>query len=190
MKRNFIIALLIALFLLASVGGVGYMTSYARDSVSIGDVVLPPRPSPNPKITPAPPASPLPDLPDLSIGLIAYPSEAIIGDRVMFTINLVNPEKIKARGVDVLGLIPDVFDVLDITTTHGDASFNSRSHNVKTSIRPLPPETSVTIIISARVNPQAVIGTTYYTAARVFYGKQPDTRQFFSNWVAVSISGE
>ena len=187
MKRNFLIALIIVLFLLAGVGGIGTMTSYARDSVTIGDVALPPRPSPNPKITPAPPASPLPDL---RIGLSVYPSEAKIGDTVMFTINLVNPEKIKARGVDVLGLIPEEFDVLNITTTHGDASFNSRSHNTRTGIHPLPPETNVTISISAKVNSQAIIGTKYYTAARLSYGKQPNTRQFFSNWAAISISGE
>jgi len=181
MKRNFLFALLIALSLLA---GVGTMTSYARNIVSLEDVVLPPRPSPNPKQTS------VSQLPDLSIEMIAYPSEAKIGDTVVFTINLYNPEKRKARGLDVLGLIPSEFDVLDITTTHGDASFNPSSHNVKTGIRPLPPETSVTITISAKVNSQAVIGTKYYTAARLSYGKQPNTRQFFSNWAAVSISGE
>jgi len=138
---------------------------------------LPPRPEPAP-----PPA-----LAELSLVIFADRSQAQVGDTVNFTIIVYNPS-IKVRGTSVLGLIPKELEVVGVSATQGSANFKPASNIVNVSIGAIQYAETVTITVKTKVIKQAEVGTKYYTSAKINYKNHFLSTQFFSNWLAVTIT--
>jgi uncharacterized repeat protein (TIGR01451 family) len=189
MRRDFVKILSGGIILFSMVCGLSLMSVNAQDTS--GPMDLPTRPTPNVQPSPSPEVKPLPNLPDLSVVVGADRGYAQVGDTVKFTITLSNPDTIKGRGVKLLGLIPPVFDVVEMTTTQGVVSYKAETGRLQVyNFSPLQPNTSVTVTVLVRVNNLAEEGQKYYTAAKVEQGNRPNTKDQFSNWFRLEIGSE
>ena len=85
------------------------------------------------------------------------PSQAYVGDEVIFTINVGNRGDSIATGVRVVDPLPVYLDVLEVTTTKGtfDISPPPPPQTVIVTIGQLAPSEVVTIVIRTRVNENA-----------------------------------
>jgi uncharacterized repeat protein (TIGR01451 family) len=184
MKLKLLIAVLLAFALMWGAVGGEITTGQAFEGHAIRGATLPPRPKPQPVIPPWITAGPPPDI---SIGMQVYPTSAKVGDKLTITITVINPEKEKANGVNVRGLIPAEFDIVAVNSTLGQSRFNSSTQRTQTDIQPLAGNTIVRITIMVKVNAKAQVGAQYYLASRVSYSNHYNTSQKFSNWLAVEI---
>ena len=124
-------------------------------------------------------------LPQIVSTLAASKTEGVISDTVTFAFTITNPDSTTANGVEVVALIPKVFDVVKFTTTKGLIGHNAGSNNVKTTLPTLKPGETVTVTVTARLNASAQVSMTYYIAARVRSGNDCERGQFFTNWLPV-----
>ncbi len=148
---------------------------------------LPPRPTPDIKDPPPPIPQEAPYLPALSITINASPTEVSRGDKIWITATVINPEKTIAKAVKIKINVPAGLDIGDIQTPFGTVVYQPGSEYIQIFVQPYPPNTTLTIRISAAVNPQAVPQQKSYLAARLEYGDERNNKQLFSNWVWLAI---
>ena len=125
---------------------------------------------------------------DLALDIRASQSQVSVGDEILFTITLRSIEPIKGHGLNVLGLIPSVLDVLKVSTTHGLIGYNSGTHLVKAYyVSPIQTNATVTITILTRVSNRAESGEMYYAAAKAEYYDPLKPFGLFSNWSRIMV---
>jgi uncharacterized repeat protein (TIGR01451 family) len=79
-------------------------------------------------------------------------AQAVVGDEVLFTITVLNPNDADIPNVSVTDPLPALLDFLGGATTAGTLSYDSATHTVLVDIGTLTPHQEVTITIRARVN--------------------------------------
>jgi uncharacterized repeat protein (TIGR01451 family) len=100
--------------------------------------------------TSAPPAAPL--VLDPAITKSGDPAFAAVGDRVTFTITVVNPNDVPLPAVTVTDPLPAQLDFLDGTTTSGALTYDAAARAVVVVTAPLAARQEVVIVIQTRVN--------------------------------------
>lgn len=113
--------------------------------------------TPPPTVTavpsPVPPAdTPAPVAADPVITKRVDLERAVVGDRVTFTVTVLNPNDIAVPDVSVFDPLPALVDYLDATTTAGTLSYDASARAVTVLIGTLAPRQEVTIVIQTRVN--------------------------------------
>lgn len=80
------------------------------------------------------------------------PAFAAVGDRVTFTITVVNPNDVPLPAVTVTDPLPTQLDFLDGTTTSGSLAYDAAARAVVVVTAPLAARQEVVIVIRTRVN--------------------------------------
>lgn len=182
MKQKFFYVLLINIILLSSLGWSGKFSRTASMQAGGAEPTLPSRPAPAPR------EESRSTLPKVKVSIDANPKEARVGEEVLFTILISSPGLQKSSGINVWGLIPEAFDVVEVSTSQGTVKFNPAAYRTRAMLSTLRGNVPAKITIKTRVNEGTGIGRMYYSAARVWCG-EPGGRGVFSNWVGVEITG-
>ena len=114
--------------------------------------------TPTPTATLVPTSAPPADTPaapvvlDPAITKRGDPAFAAVGDRVTFTITVVNPNDVPLPAVTVADPLPAQLDFLDGTTTSGSLAYDAATRAVVVVTAPLAARQEVVIVIRTRVN--------------------------------------
>lgn len=129
-----------------------------------------PSPTPLPTNTPAPtnppppthtpaPTNPPQAIVDPYLTKAADPQFAQVGDVVQFTLIVTNPNVVELANSVLVDQLPPEFDFINATTTHGTFAFDAASNTVTFNLGTLAAGQSVTMILQARVNDKAQLGS-------------------------------
>lgn len=94
-----------------------------------------------------------PEVADPAITKAASPSEARIGDEIMFTLTVTNRGNVPAENVVVTDPVPDFCDILDVSASRGDVAVSGNT--VVVTLGAVAPDEVISIQICTRVNERA-----------------------------------
>ncbi|HEC24234.1 MAG TPA: DUF11 domain-containing protein, partial [Chloroflexi bacterium] len=93
---------------------------------------------------------------DPGLSKIGSPSDARLGETIIWTITVSNPSSVPMSPVFVNDPLPDILDIIGVTTTHGTATWAGQV--VTADIGPLNPGETATITVESVTNNTALPG--------------------------------
>ncbi|MBN2549123.1 MAG: sortase [Anaerolineales bacterium] len=98
---------------------------------------------------------------DVELYLRLNPNKAIMGDIIIFRIDVRNGGTTTLTNVKITDTFPSVQDIIEVITTRGSATTNSSTRTVTTSLGSMAPNAEASIQIKTKVNSTVTASTTY-----------------------------